>query len=91
MSEGSPIQPTDSKSGGSGPGRTPMPTSAAIKNIERMLAAGTHDVSAQLTMPGHMGVDAVVELTNGRCVYTGATPPGRSMAERMTSSRNSFG
>lgn len=56
---------------------------AAIKNIERMLVAGTHYASARLSLPAHVGMDAVVELGNGQRVYTGAIAPGGSMAERM--------
>lgn len=56
---------------------------SAIKNIERMLTAGTHYASARLTLPAPLGMDAVVELADGRRAYTGATPPGGAMAERM--------
>lgn len=56
---------------------------AAIKNIERMLASGTHYASVQLRLPAQVGMDAVVELSDGRRVYAGATPPGGSMAEWM--------
>lgn len=56
---------------------------AAVKNIERLLVAGTHYASAQLQLPGAIGVDAVVVLPDGRRVYTGAAPPGGAMAERM--------
>ncbi len=55
----------------------------AIKNIERMLAAGTHYGSRQLELPAVVGLDAVVTLPDGRRVYAGATPPGGAMAERM--------
>lgn len=56
---------------------------AAIKNIERMLVAGTHYASTQLSLPAQIGVDAVAESADGRRVYTGAIPPGGGMAERM--------
>lgn len=56
---------------------------AAVKNIERSLVAGTHYGSGRLQLPGMVGVDAVVGLPDGRRVYTGATPPAGSMAERM--------
>ena len=56
---------------------------SAVKNIERMLVAGTHYASARLTLPARIGMDAVVELSDGRRVYTGAAPPGGAMAERM--------
>lgn len=56
---------------------------AAIKNIERMLAAGSHYISRQLSLPMPLGMDAVVALDDGRRLYTGAAPPGGTMAERM--------
>ncbi|QPZ38615.1 quinone oxidoreductase family protein [Paramicrobacterium chengjingii] len=56
---------------------------AAIKNIERMLAAGTHYGSGHMALPAQIGLDAVVELPDGHRVYTGATPPAGAMAERM--------
>lgn len=56
---------------------------AAIKNIERMLAAGTHYASTRLVLPAPVGMDAVVELQDGRRAYAGATPPGGALAERM--------
>lgn len=56
---------------------------AAIKNIERMLVAGTHYASGALTLPAQVGVDAVVQLPDGRRVYSGAVPPGGAMAERI--------
>lgn len=56
---------------------------AAIKNIERMLAAGTHYGGANMVLPAQTGLDAVVELPDGRRVYTGATPPAGAIAERM--------
>lgn len=56
---------------------------AAIKNIERMLVAGTHYGSGTVTMPAQVGLDAVVELPDGRRVYTGATPPAGAMAEHV--------
>lgn len=56
---------------------------AAVKNIERLLAAGTHYGSGQLQLPGMIGVDAVVVLPDGRRVYTGTAPPGGALAERM--------
>lgn len=56
---------------------------AAIKNIERMLAAGTHYGSSRMALPGLVGLDAVVELADGRRAYAGATPPGGAMGERM--------
>lgn len=56
---------------------------AAIKNIERMLVAGTHYASRQLSLPAQIGMDAVAESADGSRVYTGAIPPGGAMAERM--------
>ena len=56
---------------------------AAIKNIEQMLAAGTHYASARMRLPAPVGLDAVVSLPDGRRAYAGATPPGGAMAERM--------
>lgn len=56
---------------------------AAVKNIERMLAAGTHYASAQMVLPSPMGMDAVVQMPDGRRAYAGALPPGGAMAERM--------
>lgn len=56
---------------------------AAIKNIERMLAAGDHYGSGGMSMPAQVGLDAVVELTDGSRVYTGATPPSGAMAEYL--------
>ena len=56
---------------------------AAIKNIERMLVAGTHYASTQLSLPAQVGMDAVAELIDGRRVYAGAIPPGGTMAEHM--------
>ena len=56
---------------------------AAVKNIERMLVAGTHYASTQLSLPAQVGTDAVVELPDGRRVYTGAAPPAGAMAEYM--------
>lgn len=56
---------------------------AAIKNIERMLVAGTHYASTQLSLPAQIGMDAVAESADGSRVYTGAIPPGGAMAERM--------
>ena len=55
----------------------------AVKNIERMLAAGTHYGSKGLTMPAQLGVDAVAELPDGRRVYTGAAPPAGTLAEYL--------
>src|SRR5699024_10160804 len=54
---------------------------AAIKNIERQLVAGTHYGSGHMTMPARLGIDAVVELPDGRRVYAGAAPPDGTMAE----------
>ncbi|HEY8458333.1 MAG TPA: zinc-binding alcohol dehydrogenase family protein [Actinopolymorphaceae bacterium] len=56
---------------------------AAIKNVERMLVAGTHYASARLTPPAPVGLDAVVELPDGRRMYAVVPPPGGAMAERM--------
>lgn len=56
---------------------------AAVKNIERALVDGSHYGSGQLQLPAQVGMDAVVVLPDGRRVYTGATPPGGAMAERM--------
>lgn len=56
---------------------------AAIKNVERMLVAGTHYASASMRLPAQVGLDAVAELNDGRRVYAAAAPPGGSMAERM--------
>lgn len=56
---------------------------AAIKNIERMLVAGSHYGSGQLQLPAQVGMDAVVQLADGRRVYTGATPPAGAMAEYL--------
>lgn len=56
---------------------------AAIKNIERMLVAGTHYGSRSLHLPARVGVDAVVELPDGRRAYAGATPPEGGMAEQL--------
>ncbi|MDN5914356.1 MAG: zinc-binding alcohol dehydrogenase family protein [Pseudonocardia sp.] len=56
---------------------------AAVKNIERSLVAGSHYGSGALRLPGPIGLDAVVVLPDGRRVYSGATPPGGAMAERM--------
>ncbi len=56
---------------------------AAIKNIERMLVAGTHYGSRRMQLPAGVGMDAVVDLPDGRRVYAGATPPAGAMAERL--------
>ncbi|QVQ53747.1 zinc-binding alcohol dehydrogenase family protein [Spiractinospora alimapuensis] len=56
---------------------------AAVKNVERMLAAGTHYGSGRMALPLTMGTDAVVETPDGRRLYTGAVPPGGTMAERV--------
>jgi NADPH:quinone reductase-like Zn-dependent oxidoreductase len=56
---------------------------AALKNIERALADGSHYASARLPLPGQVGLDAVVRLPDGRRMYTGARPPGGAMAELM--------
>src|SRR5690606_36098356 len=56
---------------------------AAVKNIERMMVAGTHYSSAQLSLPAQIGVDAEVALPDGRRVYTGATAPNGAMAQRL--------
>src|SRR5690625_507689 len=56
---------------------------AAIKNIERMLAAGAHYANARLPLPAQLGMDAVVSLAGGRRAYAGATPLGGAMAEQM--------
>lgn len=56
---------------------------AAVKNIERALAAGSHYGSGRLELPAVVGLDAVVVLPDGRRVYAGAAPPGGAMAERM--------
>lgn len=56
---------------------------AAVKNIERSLAAGMHYASGRLALPAGVGVDAVVTLPDGRRAYTGTTPPAGAMAERM--------
>lgn len=57
---------------------------AAIKNIERLLVSGEHYGSAQLTMPTGVGLDAVVELPDGRRAYAGAAPPNGTMAEYVS-------
>lgn len=57
---------------------------AALKNIERMLAAGNHYGSAGLTLPARVGLDAVVEFDDGRLAYAGATPPEGTMAEQIS-------
>lgn len=56
---------------------------AAIKNIERMLVAGTHYGSGRMELPAQIGLDAVVELPDGRRAYAGATPPAGSMAQYL--------
>lgn len=56
---------------------------AAVKNIERMLAAGAHYASSRLSLPAAVGLDAVVDLPDGRRVYAGATPPAGAMAEQL--------
>jgi len=56
---------------------------AALKNIERQLVSGEHYGSGQLEVPGLVGVDAVVQLADGRRAYTGAAPPSGTMAERL--------
>ncbi|UYM05131.1 quinone oxidoreductase family protein [Solicola gregarius] len=56
---------------------------AAVKNIERALAAGSHYGSGRLPLPCVLGHDAVVALPDGRRVFAGATPPGGAMAERL--------
>lgn len=53
----------------------------AVKNIEKMLASGQHYGSGRLALPGTLGVDAVLELPDGRRVYAGAVPPAGTMAE----------
>lgn len=63
---------------------------AAIKNIERMLVAGSHYGSRQLQLPAQVGLDAVVQLADGRRVYTGATPPAGAMAEYLAVSPGQF-
>src|SRR5690625_4474234 len=60
---------------------------AAIKNNVRMLVAGSHYGSRQLQLPAQVGLDAVVQLADGRRVYTGATPPAGAMAEDRKSTR----
>lgn len=56
---------------------------AAVKNIERMLTAGTHYASSRLSLPAPVGMDAVIELPDGRRAYAGATPPAGAMAEQL--------
>lgn len=56
---------------------------AAIKNIERMLVAGTHYGSNRMKMPAGVGIDAIVELPDGRRAYAGTTPQAGAMAERL--------
>lgn len=56
---------------------------AAIKNIDRMLAAGTHYGSARMALPAPVGIDAVVELPGGRRSYVGATAPSGAMAQYL--------
>src|SRR5699024_9573459 len=56
---------------------------AAIQNIDRMLVAGSHYGSAELQLPAQVGLDAVVQLADGRRVYAGATPPAGAMAEYL--------
>ncbi|CAM3609310.1 zinc-binding alcohol dehydrogenase family protein [Occultella aeris] len=56
---------------------------AAIKNIERMLVAGTHYGSGRMAFPAQVGLDAVADLPDGRRVYAGATPPAGAMAEYL--------
>lgn len=56
---------------------------AAIKNIDRMLAAGTHYGSARMELPAQVGIDAVVELPDGRRSYVGAAPPSGAMAQYL--------
>lgn len=67
-----------------GPGEVVVDVrAAAVKNIERVLAAGTHYASAQMMLPSPIGMDAVVQMPDGRRAYAGALPPGGAMAERM--------
>lgn len=56
---------------------------AAVKNIERMLVAGTHYGSGRTAFPSRVGLDAVVELPDGRRVYARAAPPVGAMAEYL--------
>src|SRR5690625_6124507 len=63
---------------------------AAIKNIERMLVAGSHYGSGELQLPAQVGLDAVVQLADGRRVYAGATPPAGAMAEYLAVSPGQF-
>lgn len=67
-----------------GPGqRIAKVRAAAIKNIERMLAAGEHYGSSRAPMPMRVGLDAVVEV-DGELFYGAATAPQGAFAERIT-------
>src|SRR5699024_9971602 len=67
-----------------GPGqRIAKVRAAAIKNIERMLAAGEHYGSYRAPMPMRVGIDAVDEV-DGDLFYGAATAPQGAFAERIT-------
>jgi len=55
---------------------------ASLKNLDRGLVAGSHYASGALTLPFVPGVDGVVELDDGRRVYSPAVAPHGMMAER---------
>lgn len=55
---------------------------ASLKNLDRGLVAGTHYGSAALTPPFVAGIDGVVELPDGRFVYSPAVSPHGMMAEQ---------
>ncbi|MFC0673486.1 quinone oxidoreductase family protein [Brachybacterium hainanense] len=57
---------------------------AAVKNVDRMLAAGTHYASSRLDLPARLGTDAVVELPDGTRAFTGVQPPEGAFAEQIT-------
>ena len=55
---------------------------ASVKNLDRGLVAGTHYGSAALTPPFVAGIDGVVELPDGRLVFSSAVSPHGMMAEQ---------
>lgn len=55
---------------------------ASVKNLDRGLVSGSHYGSSGLQPPFVPGVDGVVQLADGRRVYSQAAGPHGTMAER---------
>jgi NADPH:quinone reductase-like Zn-dependent oxidoreductase len=63
---------------------------ASIKNIDRMLAAGTHYGRHFTELPAVPGIDGIGTVENGTRVYAGSVPPYGMMAEKSITVKNYF-